>query len=135
MIPGVSALPGSDTTVIMPALGGVQVLGSNGQVSNNMILPSAGVTNFVPDPSTLVSTNYFAMPAPNGLPVVGPGTTNFPGITLGNQAIQNISAGPTAIGDEANWNSITKPFVRLWNIDFMYRNQMIWVENYCMVRN
>ena len=104
-------MPGTESTVIMPALGGVQMVGGNGQVSNNMILPSAGITNFVPDPQSLVSTNYLMTPAPPGLPAVGPGTTMFPGVTLGHQSERSLAAGPTAVGDEAHWNSITRPYV------------------------
>jgi len=91
----------------MPALGGVQVVGPNGGVSNNLMLPTAGLTNFVPDPAALVSTNYLGMPAPNGLPAVGPGTTNFPTI-LGTGG-QLPNAAP-ASGTNHQFDSITKPF-------------------------
>lgn len=98
----------------MPALGGVQMMGGNGQLSNSLILPSGGISNFVPDPSTLVSTNYFTLPAPGGLPAMGPGTTNFPGIYLNNGynggASAYAPAGP-ASGEDPGWASITKPMV------------------------
>ena len=93
----------------MPALGGVQVYGPNGAFSNNLILPTAGLQNFVPDPSTLVSTNYFGLPSPLGLPAVGPGTTMFPGITLGNPGI--ITASPSSGNLPPDYTSITKPYV------------------------
>lgn len=91
----------------MPALGGVQVVGPNGGVSKNLVLPSAGLTNFVPDPSTLVSTNYFGLPAPPGLPAVGPGTTMFPGIQ--GYSPQVIGASP-ASGTNPQFTSITKNY-------------------------
>jgi hypothetical protein len=106
-LPGLGAIPGANPTVIMPALGGVQVIGPNGGVSNNLMLPSQGLTNFVPDPSSLVSTNYFGMPAPNGMPQIGPGTTNYPMIPgYGNQS----NAAP-ASGHNAPFESITRPHV------------------------
>lgn len=107
-MPGLGALPGSNSTVIMPALGGVQVVGPNGGVSNNLMLPASGLTNFVPDPASLVSTNYFGLPAPNGLPSVGPGTTNFPNIIPGPGG-QMMSAAPTS-GTAPEFTSITKPY-------------------------
>lgn len=103
-MPGLGAIPGANPTVIMPALGGVQYVGPNGGVSNNLMLPSAGLTNFVPDPNSLVSTNYFGMPAPYGLPQIGPGTTNFPNISLGPQ----MNAAP-ASGYNPQFESITRP--------------------------
>lgn len=100
----------------MPALGGVQVFGPNGAMSNNLVLPTAGLQNFVPDPSTLVSTNYFTLPAPNGLPMMGPGTTNFPGITLGpnyaNPGNSNFASfvGGSPPSGSPDFVSITKPY-------------------------
>lgn len=104
------ALPGSNTTVVMPALGGVQYIGPNGGVSNNLMLPTAGLTNFVPDPSALVSTNYLGLPAPPGLPAVGPGTTMYPGISLaGGATTANLGASPVS-GSNEQVTSITKNY-------------------------
>ena len=94
----------------MPALGGVQVYGPNGAFSNNLILPTAGLQNFVPDPSTLVSTNYFGLPSPFGLPAVGPGTTMFPGITLGNPGVISTPSPFSAANPPPEYTSVTKPY-------------------------
>ncbi|CAI2387468.1 unnamed protein product [Moneuplotes crassus] len=112
ILPGLGALPGSNSTVIMPALGGVQMIGPNGGVSNNLMLPTAGLQNFVPDPSSLVSTNYFGLPAPPGLPNVGPGTTNFPGISVAGAPSSGAQAMGMNAGDwsDPNFKSITKPY-------------------------
>lgn len=83
------------------------MIGPNGGMSNNLMLPTAGLQNFVPDPASLVSTNYFALPAPSGLPAVGPGTTNFPGIPGSNYP--GASAGP-ASGSAPEFTSITRNY-------------------------
>jgi len=71
------------------------------------MLPTGGLQNFVPDPSTLVSTNYMGLPAQPGLPAVGPGTTMFPGIPgMNMQAYGASQAG----GSNPPLTSITKNY-------------------------
>lgn len=71
------------------------------------MLPTSGLTNFVPSPLQLMSNNYLGFPVLNGLPPMGPGTTNFPGIYTNNP--YNVNASP-ASGSNTQVTSITKNY-------------------------